>query len=342
MGLTYFETEEDARKAAAESGGRYTPLYRSTGEVDGNGNPIDEPMYAVETDDNPNPYADQGLSEWQNDLAGVPLVGWLSGADAAYDRAANRSEQERAQAAWDSLEGQAPTARDLAVRYDTEGRRDEYGDLLGGASEIDAGSGGLRAQYDSLGALRNIVDAGGYTRADQMQRNAAAAANAQRLQGANRAAMQQAAARGMGGGGGELAARLMGSQAYTQGQHMADAQIQSAAMQRALAAMQSMGQLGASIDQNELRRQSALDAYNQRQMDWRRERQERNTRWNNQSAESRSEAKQTAYENAERRAAGRTNQYQAAQSNRRQDAARQDQANQDLGGALGTLIQEIL
>ena len=340
MPTTYFENEDEARRAAAQSGGRYQQSSRSSGTTDADGNPIDTTMYGVVTDDgSPNPYADQGLDDWQNDLAGVPLVGWLSGADAAYDRAANRAEQEQAQSVWDALGGTAPTADDLTVNYGTEAGRDERGDLFGGESAIRGGSSGLAAQSDALGALRGIIDTGGYTRADQMQRNAAAGANAQRLQSANSAAMQQANARGMGGGGQELASRLMGSQAYAQGQSMADAQIQSAGMARALAAMQAAGQLGASMDQNEYRRQAALDAYNQRQMDWRREREQRNTQWRNRSAESRANAAQTSYENRERQAAGSTNQYQNAQSNRRQDAARQDQANENLGSALGTLAE---
>lgn len=342
MAITYFETEEEARQAAAQSGGTYRPSFRSSGTVDENGNPIDTPMYGVETEDSPNPYADQGLEDWQNDLAGTPLLGWLSGADAAYDRAANRSEQERSMAIWSGLGDTAPTADDLAVDYQGEGQRDEYGDLLGGESEVRRGSSGLTGQYEALAALRRIADTGGYTSADRMQRNAAAAANAQRLQGANQAAIQQANARGMGGGGQELAARLMGSQGYSQGQHMADAQIQSAAMQRAMQAIAGMGQIGGQIDSAEARRQAMLDAFNQRQMDWRRGREERNTRWGNQGRESRANAVQTAYENRERQAAGATNQYQNSQSNRRQDAARQDAANQNLASGIGTLIEEIL
>lgn len=287
-----------------------------------------------------NEYSAEGLHDVDADLAGTPL-GWLFGSNSRYDDAVRRREQARQDALFAELTGSQPTEDDLTVQYGTEGRRDEWGDLLGGESEVRQGSSGIDAQYGALRALQNIVDAGGYTRADQMQRNAAAAANAQRLQGANRAAIQQAQARGMGGGGAELGARLMGSQAYSQGQHMADAQIQSEAMQRALQAMQGVGQIGSSIDANEARRQAMLDSFNQRNADWRRGREERNTRWRNQSAESEANARQQTYENRERAAALQTNQYSSSESGRRQDAARRDQQNQDTLAGLGTLISEL-
>lgn len=336
MAIEFFDDQESAQRFVSQSGGALRRYSQS------NGDGSDTTRWGVEYDSNPNEYEAEGVSKWQQDLAGTPILGWLTGADAALDRGMNLREQRRGEAAWDDLNAAAPSAEDLAVDYQGEGTADNWGDLLGGPSEIRGDSGGVAGQYEALQALRGIVNTGGYSRADQTQRNQAAAANAQRLQGANQAAMQQASARGMGGGGGELAARLMGSQGYAHGQSMADAQIQTAAQQRALAAMQGMGALGSSIDQNELRRQAALDAFNQNQLGWRRDREQRNTQWGNRSRESASTARQTAYENAERSTAGRTNQYQSGQSNRRQDAARQDQANSDMTAGLAALVTEIL
>lgn len=338
MARTRFESEEAARRAAAESGG--TAEERHRGWNPDTGEPT-ESFWVVNTpDENTNPYADEGLEDWEYDLAKVPVLNMFGGS-AALDRAANLREQNSAQQMWSDLAANAPGTEDLVVDYAGERNRDEWGYLDGPDSEIQGGSAGIDGQMRAMRELENISAAGGYTRADQMARNQAAMANAQRLQGANQAALQQASMRGMSGGGAELGARLAGSQAYTHGQAMADAQIQQGAQQRAMQALAAQGQIGSSVDAGLQRRQSALDAYNDRQMQWRRDREQRNTQWRNRGRESQADASQQAYENQERSVAGSTNQYQAAQSNRRADGAREDQQAQNLVTGIGSLLESI-
>lgn len=332
---TEYDNEEEARQAAAAGGEGFRVEQRHSGWDEETGEPT-RTFWAVYDENQSNPYADEGLDDWEYEMGKIPVLNLLGGS-AATDRAMNLREQNNAINAWDTLAESAPNANALAVDYGTERDRDEWGTLDGPSTAIDSGSSGLQAQARALRELENISAAGGYTRADQMARNQAAMANAQRLQGANQAAIQQAAMRGMSGGGAELGARLAGSQAYTQGQAMADASIQQGAQARAMQALAAQGQLGANMDAGTYRRQSALDAYNDRQMAWRRDREQRNTQWRNRGLESQTAANQQAYENQERATAGKTNQYQAGQSNRRADAAREDQQQGNLLSALGEL-----
>lgn len=327
-----FNTEEEARETAARTeGGSYVERNQSDGEGG-----LDK-VYYVETPDDANPYADEGLEDWEYEMGKIPILNLLGGS-AATDRAMNLREQREAQNEWDTLAEGAPTQGQLAVDYGTERTRDEWGFLDGPGTEMQGGSAGLAAQGRALHELQGISDAGGYTRADEMARNSAAMANGQRLQGANQAAMQQAEMRGMAGGGAEIGARLAGSQAYTQGQAMADAQIQQGAQARAMQALQAQGQIGSNMDSATYRRQGALDDYNNRQMNWRREREQRNNQNRNRGRESQADAYQQQYENAERRTAGKTDQYQAGQSNRRADGAREDAQGENLIEGIAGLL----
>jgi hypothetical protein len=330
-----FDSQQEAQEAAQRLGGTVTEYNR--------GDPAEgRKVWTLEYDADPNEYADEGLEDWQEDLAGTPLLGWLSGADASLDRAMNAREQSLSRQAWEGLAETAPGEEDLSVDYRGEASRDEYGDLLGPENAVNGQSAGLDAQRAALRSLQGLVDSGGYTRADQAARNEAAMATGQRLRGANQAALQQAQARGMGGGGAEMAARLSGSQAQAMGNAQADSQIQQAAMMRALQAMQSQGALGGSLNSGELARQQAFNTFNQQNMDWRRQREGRNAAWANRGAESRSAAAQQAYENRERIAAGLTNQWQSSQGNRRADGARQDEANQAAASGIGSFIEAII
>lgn len=333
MAIRRFFDEEEARQYAASSG---AGNYRRGDDRDG------RPVWEVEYEEpNSNPYADQGLEDWEWDLAKVPIIN-LFGPNQAVDRASNLQRQQAAEDAWADLMGRAPHMGDFTVQYQGEDRRDEYGDLRGRPTEINQGSVGLDRQRAALAGLSRIYEQGGYTRADQMQRNANATATGQRLRGANEAAIQQARARGMSGGGQELAARLSGSQGMAIGNQMADASIQQAAMQRAMQALQAQGAIGASVNQGELARQRAIDDFNQRNMDWRRDREQRNTVWENRGRESAANAAQQWYQNRERATAGLTGQYQAGQSNNRQDAAAEYQAQRDGLAGLGSALEEIL
>jgi hypothetical protein len=270
--------------------------------------------------------------------ADIPVLGWLTGATARRDAARNRGTQQRAQNAWTDLMGVAPSADDLAVDYGQLGQSDEYGDLLGGPSSVDANGRGLSDEQAAMRSLQGITSAGGYTAADRAQSNAFHDSNAQQMGAANQAAMQQAGARGQLGGGQQLAAQLAGSQGLAMANQQGDASIQQAAMQRQMQALGMQGSLGGQMNQEQLARQNALDQYNQQQLGYRRQRQAANVGLQAQTNQSRSNANQQSYENMEHGVAGLTNQYQQGQNNRNASGARQDQSGQALTSTIGGIL----
>lgn len=281
-----------------------------------------------------------GVSDFDEGSADIPIWGWLSGAQARRDAAANNLANNRNAGRWWDLQRSGPSADDLAVDYGLEGNTDEYGDLMGERSQLE-GLGPNDVQLEALRRLQGFAD-GRMTAADMDMMRAQQAANAQQVGGMNRAALASMQARGMGGSGAALATQLSGGQALANANSQANAQQQAAIQQRALGALQSYGSMGMGMYDQEAARRSALDAFNQANTAWRRGRNERNTQWGNRTAESRSNARQQSYENRERATAGATNQYQQGLQGRRQDQARQDQANQAGAGAIGTLISELL
>lgn len=288
------------------------------------------------------------LDQWVKDTEGVPLIGGPADARAAEARAQDAEARNRA--VWERLQATAPSVDDLAVNYYQESNEDVYGDLLGGPSQLEGlDARGSGHQQAALAALQQMYTSGGWT--DQDARVAAdlrrlgAMERGQQLRGANEAALQQMSARGMGGSGAELAARLSASQGLAQSQAMADAStnaaLQQAAMARQMAALQGYGSMATGMRDQEMARRSALDAYNQNNVDWRRGRESRNTAWANQGQESRSQARQQAYENRERAAAGMTNQYSTDVSRRNAEGNRRDRQNEQAMGALGGILSEL-
>lgn len=279
-------------------------------------------------------------SDFDEGSADIPIWGWLTGANARRDAARNEATQRRQEGAWSDLLGTAPAADDLAVDYQQEGLTDEMGSLAGGPSQLE----GFRQNRAAVEALRRMqeLSRGEMTASDRAQQYQMREGTAQQLRSNNQAALQQAQARGMGGGGSQLAAQLSGAESLASQRGSQDAGLQQAIMQRALGAMQGAGSLGMQMSGQDLARRNALDAYNQQQLDWRRQRGSRNTGLSNQTRESRSAANQQAYENRERGAAGITNQWQQGQGNRRADAARKDRADQSAAGVLGTVLSTVL
>jgi len=289
----------------------------------------------------PNLRDDGHVTDFDETSADIPIWGWLSGAGARRDAALNRRDQRRAEDVWSNLAGTSPTVDDLSTDYRHEVRHDEYGDLLGERSHFDEATEANAGQLRALEQLQALSD-GGYTDADRAAMRQSRLDNAQAVGSQSLAAAQQMQARGMGGGGAELAARMGGGQALANANARSDASMMASTQQRALQALQASGQLSGQIYGQDMNRRSALDDYNQRQMDWRRQRQERNNAWHNRGRESTSQANQTAYENRERQAAGATGQYQAGQSNRRLDAQRQDQADANATGIIGSVLDKAL
>ena len=259
----------------------------------------------------------------------------LGGASAR--AASQRAALDKAMRAymWSDLAKSAPDANDLTPDYVLEGNGDEYGDLLGGPSELQAEMG--PGHQASLQALQNIIESGGYTRADQDWTTAQRAQQAQALRGQNEAALQQMSARGMGGSGAELAMRLAGNQSMNSANSMADAQAQQMALQRM---MQATGQQQ-GFDAMELQRRNALDAFNQQNMGWRRDREQRNTGIANRQADAGVTGRQQAYQNQERAVAGYDQQYGTDLQNRNAIADRSQEnteAQADIVAGIATAI----
>jgi hypothetical protein len=269
-------------------------------------------------------------SDFDESMADVPVLGWLFGSGGRRDAARAEAQQKRAEGSWNALMSSAPGADELSVEYDQLGTGDEYGDLLGGRSQI----GTDQQLATTRDALQRVIDGGGYTAADRNAQNAAMAQNAQQVGAMNQAALRSQYARGMGGSGAELATQLSGSQALASANQQNQAALQQAAMQRLMQGAGLQGQLS-NVD---LQRKQALDDYNQRQLDWRRGRSATNTGLANRTKESAAGASQQEYENRERGVAGVTGQYQAGNQSAAQRGNRQDQNNQQQAGFWGSLL----
>lgn len=218
------------------------------------------------------------------------LPGWMEG------ESEERKNEVRDRLAWQDLLMNLPTVEDMSVNYEQLGNTDEYGNLVGGPSEISRQGSGEADQRQLRNALNNLVRGGGYTEADRSMQNAMAAQNAQQVGAMNQAAMRSAYGRGMGGGGAQLASMLSGSQGLASANAMNSAQMQQAAMNRLMQGYGMQGQLAGQMNSQQLARQQALDAYNQRQLDWRRQRSAQNTDLRNQTRESRSAARERHWE----------------------------------------------
>lgn len=286
------------------------------------------------------------FSDADRALAQFPIVGAQKAAEIAAAEAA--WEADKNQQTWERLAQTAPSVQELTPDYLFEAGSDEYGDLMGPGSTLE-GYGSSADQQAAQAALMNLYNSGGYTAQDtaarEQMRRVSAGQRGQQLRGANEAALQQSYARGQGGGGAELAARLSGSQAMIQGQAMGDsaseAAFQQAAQARALQALQAHQSGANTMQSQELSRRGALDAYNQQRTDWRRGRETRNTGWANREADARSTAYQQAYGNRERAVAGRDSQYSTDSSNRAAGNAAAERARSEQAAAAGGVLAEI-
>jgi hypothetical protein len=235
----------------------------------------------------------------------VPGLGWLTGASDAVARSEQESAAERDRQVWRDLAASAPSVDQLTPETYLESTGDEYGNLLGGPSAM-AGLRPSRDQMASLSALRSLYERGGYTQADENMSRALQDSRAQQMGAANRAALQQMQARGMGGSGAELAAQMGAADSMVGANSMNDAQLQMAAMQRAQQALQGWQSGTNTLQEQEMARRQALDSFNQQNMDWRRGRESRNTAYMTRGGEGRARAHQQAYENRAGAAGGLT------------------------------------
>lgn len=187
--------------------------------------------------------------------------------------------------------------------------------------------GAQEAQMRALRQMQGIADGGGYTQLERDQIAQAQRQAAQYEQAQRQAAVQQMQARGMGGGGAELAARMQAQQSGAN-QGRADAtNIATAAQMRALQAMQGAANTGAQVQTQQQQRASAVDAFNQANTQRQQGVEQRN-------AAARGGAAQQRFQNRMDILAGATGQYNRNSSNATNEANRQAGVVQGLVGAL--------
>lgn len=274
------------------------------------------------------PYDTSGFADFDAAVEGIPFLDNWSGAQGRRDAARAEVEAARNRAVWGALAGSAPSVDDLTSEYFIESDQDEYGNLLGGPSSLE-NFGISGDQETALRALREMYEGGGYTDADRAMSQAMRAQRGQAMRAANQAALQQMQARGMGGSGAELAARMGTSEATAFANAQNDASIQQAAMMRALQSMQNYGSMANTVQGQELQRRQALDAFNQQNLGWRRDREQRNTGYVNRTQDSRANARQQSYQNQESAAAGMTGQYSTDVNRRLAEGQREDELAQN-------------
>jgi hypothetical protein len=332
-----WEREESDRRAGGEGG----QLAEETDEVEArrasSANPDDQ---AARMDDGQarsggyyDPYADDvQLSQIDRDMQGIPLVGGHADAMAA------EAEAQRNESGWDALLDFMPTANDLAVEYEEDPGVAADWQAQGASADADA----IAAQDMALSGLADVYQGGGLTNADRARMQLGEMEVGRSMRASREADLAALQARGMGGSGAEMASMLGAQQAGADGLFQRDADIQVHAEDRAMDALAGMGSLGSqqrgqSFDESAWNAQNSND-YNRWNTDYERGRSQWNTEQRNASRESRSGARQQAYENRERVQAGKTDQWTSAASGRRADAARNDENTKDtLGGIAGAL-----
>jgi hypothetical protein len=276
-----------------------------------------------------------GVTQFDRDMANIPIIGGWSRDKIAMEQDAIEADRNRR--FWTDLAASAPGVDALTPETFLEGDTDEAGSLMGGPSQLE-GFGPSGDQGASMQALRGLYESGGYTDADRNMSRVLRDQQGMQLGAANQAALQGMQARGMGGSGAELAMRMGAGDSMAAANSSADAQLQQAAMQRAMQSLQGWQSGANTVQQQELARRGALDAYNQQNMDWRRGRESRNTQWANQGSRDRTAAQQQAYENRERVSAGLTNQYSTDAGQRNANRSRQDERDAQTAGLLGDIL----
>ncbi len=259
-------------------------------------------------------------------------LGIATGAEARDQEAQAAAERQRAEDAIAELGGQMPTVDELSPTYQMEQVSPDM--LLGPSQAADARSDPWtrQAQMRALAAMQEVYQGKGLTEADRLAIRQGNSEIAQQMRGQREAVMANAQERGFGGGGAELAALLTGAQGGANAMASQHANIQQAAQQRALQAMQAAGGLGSQARGQSFaeayNRGQAADAFNRSNVDYRRGVQSRNVGHTNQGADRRADAYRDRYGMRERMAAMQTGQYnqQSEDARQREEAARKRQA----------------
>lgn len=256
-------------------------------------------------------------------------------------RKEQRRAREAAMAEAQSLYGQMPDASDLTPSVEFEGASDAYMLPESEMAGVEADPLAVAAQREALRQLQGIGRSGGYTQAEQAMRAAMARDVGRESAAREQAIIQNAYARGLGGGGAEIMGRMQASQSGANRLADLDAQMRMEGERRALQAMQAAGQMGGQMRDQSFgegaARASAVDEWNRNNTEYRRGVQGRNVdRRNTQYAQA-ADAQQQAYGNRERAAGMAAGQYgQQAADARERSAQAINQQNQLIGMAVSS------
>jgi hypothetical protein len=314
--------EEEASLLRRDSGGRRRANANGDRVVDREGNPAGFGDLEVP--------AGEQLSDVDAALEGTLIGGW-SGSDAKAERIRAEREAARNRNYWEELTQWAPSADELAVDYAHEGEIASGDSAWGRDGEM--GGRGTASMMDASTMLDEWAR-GGYTDADRAmmdenRRREGMGARADRE--ANMSAMN---ARGMGGSGAALMGMMGAGEAAANRASAAESAMAGNVQDRAVSAASGLGSLGSAMRGDEARSDSATDAWNAWNTDYGRGVNQRNTDRTNQTSESRSTARQQAYDNRERAVAGVTGQYSTDSSRRTGENA---QAREDRNGLFSFL-----
>lgn len=207
-------------------------------------------------------------------IAGVQAVGGMMGNKAA-SKSAKEAQRIRDKAAEEIYGLEVPDLEDLQYTADKNTYAGDVdptlvsnlGDISSEYNNITNDPRFATAQYQSLGALDDVISGGGMTQADRLLASNAmndASAQTARDQGA---ITRDLAERGLGGSGMELAMRLQSQQGAANTQANAAQQQAATAQQRALDAIMQRGNMASGMQDQSFNQQSkaasAKDLINQ-------------------------------------------------------------------------------
>jgi len=235
-----------------------------------------------------------GGFDFDSAVEGIPFLDSLSGAEGRRGRTAAEAEARRRAGILGDLAEFMPSEDELSTEYRHEGR-------------VGPGAESLQAR-DAFAEWSE----GGFTDADRAMMDSARRASGMTARANREADMSALEARGMGGSGGTLAAMLSAGEGAADRNADTDATMMGAAQRRQYDATGALGAWGARED------------------DYSRGLEGRNTGYDHRTAESASEAAQTAHENRERHTSFATGGDPNAAGNRASDD--EDRAEDMWGG----------
>lgn len=306
-------------------GGRYGGRWRP--------NAADDPSVSLRGSEG----TPAGPNDFDAASADIPIWGWLSGAEGRRDAAEAEAEAETNRNYWENLTGYMPSVDDLSADLASEDNVEGMGSEWDPNRETAEGSYGRGSMNDSMGALSTWAE-GGFTDADRAMMAEASRGASMGARADREASLSALEARGMGGSGSSLAASLAADEGAASRASSMNTTMMGAAQARQIEANAARAALGGTMRDMDARERSGREAYNNRETDYSRGREDRNTDRENTSRENDAEAAQTVYTNRERATAGATNQYSTDVNSRAGANAREDDRNEGLLSALGEIL----